>query len=106
MTSVDGLVGFHPGHNLADPGPTDISALTVAVLGNGLLPLTLQALPGSRPLLGTTFQQVIGQVPSGPTIAVSVVGFTQFNPGIDLTSAGMTGCNAYTTLDILNSSPA
>jgi len=106
MTSVDGLVGFHPGHNLADPGPTDISALTVAVLGNGLLPLTLQALPGSRPVLGTTFQQVIGQVPSGPTIAVSVVGFTQFNPGIDLTSAGMTGCNAYTTLDILNYSPA
>src|SRR5262245_14623342 len=45
MASVDGLVGWHPGHAAADPGQTDISAITGVVLGNGALPLALTAAP-------------------------------------------------------------
>lgn len=93
------LVGFATGNGQADPGPTDVSAVSVTVLGDGLKGLALNSLPGSRPILGTTFSMVVSQIPATAQIGAMIYSWTKQDPGIDLTSIGMAGCFQYLNMD-------
>lgn len=99
MSAQDGLVGFHPGGSRGDPGATDISTMSVEILGDGTFPLSLRAQQGSRPVLGTVFNSVIGEIPTGSGLGAMILGLTKFDPGIDLTSLGMPGCFQHASPD-------
>lgn len=91
------LVGYSPGGPNADPGSTDLSvalgvgSITLTAADN--LPLTLTS--GSRPILGTTVNLTTGNIPAGAPFGAVLLGFVQFNPGVNLGPA-MAGCFQYT----------
>ncbi len=98
-TITDCMVGFGLGHGQTDPGTTDVSALTVAIFGDGVKPLTLSSLAGDRPILGTTFDMQVREIPATATIGAMIYSWTQRNPGTDLTSIGMAGCFQHLDID-------
>lgn len=98
-TITDCLVGFGLGNNQADPGSTDVSATPVAVLGDGVKALALGSLAGSRPVLGTTFDMQVSEIPAGAPFGAMIYSWTQRNPGTDLTSIGMAGCFQHLDID-------
>lgn len=53
-----------------------------------------------RPVLGTTIALETSFVPSTSILGATILGLTQFQPGIDLASIGMPGCRVFTTLDV------
>jgi hypothetical protein len=61
------------------------------------LPVSLTA--SARPVIGTTFNLVSGNLPAGTQVGAAMLSFTQFNPGLPLGPIGMTGCQQYTGLD-------
>ena len=94
------IVGMSDGVDL-DPGATDLSASVPGlVLGTpGSIPLALDAQAGSNPVVGGPFTMLLGNIPAGTPLAAFVLGFTQLNPGADLSVLGMPGCRRFTTLD-------
>jgi hypothetical protein len=100
LTALDGLVGYHPGNNAGVPAMTDISAMTAKVLGDGVQPIQLSNVAGSRPVLGSTLNMEVRNVRAGTAFGVGVIGFTKYFPGIDLSPVGLEGCLLYTTLDL------
>lgn len=85
------LVGWSPGLGNADPGSIDISATPVILTQtNDVVPLLLTA--DARPVLGTTINLTVDNVPAGSAIGAVIYGLTKHDPGIDLTSIGMPGC--------------
>jgi hypothetical protein len=97
-TGGDGwLVGYSPNGVSRDPGSVDLSAVlpaTIALGGADLNPLAMTS--SNRPLAGTNITWDISNIPAGAPFGAILLGFTQFNPGIDLTSIGMEGCSQYT----------
>lgn len=95
------LVGFSDAGTSADPGSMDISAalpstFTAAVFALQPLSHTLSA----RPIIGTTPNMLTGNVPPSTVLGLSILGLTQFSPGIDLTPLGMPTCSLYASLDV------
>jgi hypothetical protein len=60
-------------------------------------PLTLAASP--RPILGNTVVLTTTAIPATTQLGVTILSFTQFNPGLSMTPIGMAGCFQYTGLD-------
>jgi len=92
-TVASGLVGMSTGGGATDPGATDLSAFTGALVidGDGLGPLQLAV--GSRPVLGTTAQSTTSNLPASAIAAFQGLSFTTYPAGgIDLTVLGMPGC--------------
>ena len=48
------------------------------------------------PVSGTTCNLLTANIPASTPFGAVLLGFTQFNPGIDLTGIGMAGCFRYT----------
>ncbi|HEU4418946.1 MAG TPA: hypothetical protein VFT55_08405 [Planctomycetota bacterium] len=94
------LVGHSPGGPSADPGNTDLSALTAIVLGpTDVLPLGLSAT--SRPVTGTNWDLTVNNIPATQLIGVDIFGTS--DPGVpDLFFIGMPGCGLRASLDVLN----
>ena len=95
------LVGYSPGGASGDPGNTDLSALTGALVLSSpdVLPLTLS--PTSRPVIGTNWNLAVSNVPATGTLGVDVFGLA--DPGLnDLTFLGMPTCGLRASLDLLN----
>ena len=92
------MVGISEGNNAPDFGPTDWSAsLPLFISAAGTLPLTLAALPGSRPGLGLTFTMQLSNIPPATGLGAMILSFTRTN--LDLTFLGMAGCHDYVGLD-------
>jgi hypothetical protein len=102
-TSVSGyqggdgyLVGFSPGGVNADPGNTDLStalAGTFQTFASDTQPLRLSAT--GRPVLGTTMNVDVANIPAGTPFGAVLFGFVGYDPGISLASIGMAGCSRY-----------
>lgn len=96
------LVGFSPAGANLDPGNRDLSAtlpLSFTTVGIDNPGLTLTA--STRPLLGGTWTQTVGNVPANATLGVDVIGFT--DPGVDdLTFLGMPGCGLRSSLEVIS----
>jgi hypothetical protein len=91
------LVGYSPGGSSLDPGNRDISVLlpaSIALPGGDLAPLNLNA--SARPITGTSINLVTTHIPSGSPLGATLLGLTQFNPGISLSAIGAPGCFQYT----------
>lgn len=87
------VVGYSTGNGAADPGAIDISAVLPFDTGAGAGPLRLEAAPGSRPRLGTTFTLQTTPIPAGTPLGFMLLGLN--SSAIDLTAAGMPGCTGY-----------
>ena len=94
------LVGFSPGGASADPGNSDLSALTSITLSSvDVLPLTLAG--ASRAVTGTNWNLGVSNIPAGSVLGVEVFGLN--DPGLnDLGFLGLPGCGLRSTLDSIN----
>ena len=97
VASIDSLVGYCKGNGTADPGPTDLSALTAHVIASGLPDLALA--PVARPVIGSTATVQTRNIPNGAPAGVVGFGVFQITPGFDLSVIGMTGCTQYASID-------
>ncbi|MFM1874029.1 MAG: hypothetical protein RL398_3451 [Planctomycetota bacterium] len=91
------VVGYSPAGASRDPGGIDLSAVvpgTLVLEGQDLNPLALSA--SARPIGGTTITLDTANIPAGAPFGAILIGFVQFNPGLDLTALGMPGCARYT----------
>lgn len=96
------LVGFAAAGGTRDTGSKDISALVSSGFQTGVnddLPL---ALGGGRPVTGTTVNLLTGNIPATATLALGILSFTQYDPGLDLSSFGMPGCRQYVGFDTVS----
>lgn len=98
--SHDALTGYTTGNGAVDPGNRDLTAAIPFSTGTGGIPLGLNTtVSGDRPILGTTFNQDIVNVPASSPLAFLFLGFTSYGPtGIDLTAVGMPGCFQWNSL--------
>ncbi|MCA3010395.1 MAG: hypothetical protein INH34_18630 [Phycisphaerales bacterium] len=94
------VVGYSAAGANANPGSTDLSALSALNLGGSdVLPLTLAA--SSRPKTGTNWDLSVSNVPAAGVIGIDVFGVT--DPGInDLFFLGAPGCGLRASLDVTN----
>jgi hypothetical protein len=97
LASGNLLVGYSAAGSSADPGQADLSAVGLAadISDNQQLPLSLNA--DSLPRVGNanfTFQ--VRDIPNLVPITFLMVGDSAIDPGLDLTSIGMPGCQGYT----------
>jgi len=96
------LVGFAASGGQRDLGNLDISALVPSgfrTSSNDDPPLSLT---GGRPVTNTAVNLVTGNVPASATLALGILSFTQYNPGLDLTAFGMPGCRQFVGFDAVN----
>ena len=94
------LVGYSPGGPSLDPGSIDLSTALLGTLevGADQLPLTVAAT--TRPVLGTSWNLNVSNLPPSSLVGVDVFGFA--DPGIvDLAAVGLPGCGLRSTLDVL-----
>jgi len=103
MSTIGGngfLVGFKAaGGPALDPGNRDISATLAAGFVAGIDTRALHLTGFPRPVLGRTVTLTSTNIPAGAAIGATVLSFTKHDPGIDLTSLGMPGCQQYVNLD-------
>lgn len=76
-------------------------AATVASYGAGCnLPTPLQLAASPRPVIGNTVTLATSNVPASSQLGASILSFTQFQAGLDLTPLGMPGCRQYVGADV------
>lgn len=97
VTNYTTLTGWSTGNGARDPGGIDLSTGLPVVTSPDLTALSLSA--GARPIVGTSVTMTANNVPSASPLGVFIGGLTQHDPGIDLTSFGMPGCQQYVSLD-------
>ena len=93
----DAIVGYSAGGGEPISSAVDWSALAGHVSGNGTMPLSLDA--DARPVIGTTINLVIDNIPAASPLAGLIFSLTKHDPGIDLTASGMPGCFQYVNFD-------
>ncbi|MEY4674474.1 MAG: hypothetical protein RL148_2258 [Planctomycetota bacterium] len=91
--TAEALVGWSPGSGAALPSARDLTASVPFATATDSLGLGLRAL--NRPVLGTTFQMAVENIPAGSSFGVVFLGFTKPTPAVDLTGIGMPGCFRY-----------
>lgn len=99
----DILVGVSRGNVLVDPGASDLSTVSTSPITRdlGVLQTPLIHTLSGLPVLGGSYTLECSNIPQpGSLIGVFFLGFTQFNPGLDLSVIGMPGCQQYTSLDV------
>jgi choice-of-anchor B domain-containing protein len=96
-SSNDAIVGFSAGNGEPLTPQVDWSALNGFITGDGSVGLAIDG--DARPVLGTTVNLTVDNIPAGAPIAAVIYGLTKFNPGIDLTALGMAGCFQYCSHD-------
>ncbi|MCA8977123.1 MAG: hypothetical protein KDC98_20540 [Planctomycetes bacterium] len=91
-------VGWSPGQGNLNPGSIDISAQSVIV--TSATDTVALALNGSaRPVIGTTLNLNITNVPAGAPLAAMIYSLTKHDPGLPLVGLGMPDCFQYCSLD-------
>jgi hypothetical protein len=95
----DAIVGYSAGGGQPVTAMVDWSALSGYVSGDGSIPLTCDA--SARPVLGTTINVMVGNIPPATPFAAVLYGLIKFNPGISLAGIGMPGCEQYGSQDAM-----
>ena len=91
------LVFYSPGGPSSDPGNRDLSATLPQGFSVGASDVPALTLTGvTRPVSRTTCSLVTGNIPAGTPFGALLLGFRQFNPGLDLAGIGMPGCALFT----------
>jgi len=93
-------VGWSPGTNNMDPGSIDISAAGTIITGPDSQPLSLTG--SARPVLGTSVNMSVGNVPATAVLGAVIYGLAKFDPGISLTGFGMPNCFQYCSQDAVS----
>jgi len=97
VTNGSFLAGYSRGLNSPLTPPTDLSAVTLATLSNTIMtPMTLAAVSGSVPSLGTVFTQEAVGIPPFPNgvLTIHFTGLEAATP-FPLDPPGLPGCTAY-----------
>ncbi|MFO1078143.1 MAG: hypothetical protein U1E73_10525 [Planctomycetota bacterium] len=89
------LVGYAAASPNFDLGSRDISATLPGGFSTGDDNSNGLAISSTAPTIGQNLVFTTTQFPAGSTLGIEAVSFVQFNPGIDLSSAGMAGCFQY-----------
>ncbi|MFK7739877.1 MAG: hypothetical protein AB8H80_06100 [Planctomycetota bacterium] len=97
----EGIVGFSAGGDQADLR-VDWSGLSNFQSGTGAQALALDA--DARPVIGTTINLTVDNVPAGSVVGGIAYGTTIVNPGVTIPL--IFPCEIYTSLDVINSSVA
>lgn len=101
-TNGNALAGLSGGGSTGPTTSIDLGgALTVPIVFD-LTPFNLRPLrhvATSNPSLGGQYRLEVQDIPTGTALGVFLMSFTQFDPGIDLSSIGMPGCSQYVGLD-------
>jgi hypothetical protein len=96
------LVGYSDPGNSADPGSIDISALLPATFPAAVFAVTPLSLAAtSRPIIGTSWNLTVGNVPGSAALGVDIFGLSDPNIA-DLGFLGMPTCGLRASLDLLN----
>ena len=91
------LVGYSVGGPSFDTGSVDLTAAlpaTISVFNTQVTPLALNV--AGVPGFGQTVSLDTTNIPASAQFGATLLGFVEFNPGLDLTSIGMPGCYRYT----------
>jgi hypothetical protein len=94
----EAIVGFSAGGGEGEVR-LDWSAITSYDTGDGFAGLACDA--DANPVLGTTFNIVVDNIPTGTLLGGVIFGLTKFDPGIPLQAALGVPCDLYTSLDSL-----
>ena len=102
IASLDSIVGITSGNGATDPGSIDLTdpvALPVVITtGQEFAALALSG--ATRPVLGTSWDLDVSNIPPSATFGVNIFGTT--DPAIlDLVALGMPGCQLRTDLAIV-----
>lgn len=92
-TLATSAVGWSPGTANANPGSMDISAAGAFITGPDTQALALSG--SARPVIGSSINLTLTNVPSGAPLAAFIFGLNKIDPGISLNSIGMPGCFQY-----------
>lgn len=95
------LTGWSPGNGAQDPTDRDVSADGPFRTTSTIFRLPLHHAVDHRPFLGSTVTLTTSQLDATSVLGINLIGFTKYDPGVDLTSLGMPGCYLYTSLDLL-----
>ena len=98
VTPTAGAVGYSGGVNAADPGQTDLSAITVLVTGTSDRP-ALSHSASARPVIGTTITLDTLNVPAGAQVGATLFGLFELPVPVDLSPLGMPSCSQYGTIE-------
>lgn len=96
----DHMVGFKVGRAALDPGNRDISATLPLTFPCGRDERALRLVASARPITGTTIHLNTTRAGVG-TLGASILSFTLFNPGIELSALGMPNCFQLVGADVL-----
>ncbi|MEZ6037722.1 MAG: hypothetical protein R3F29_09600 [Planctomycetota bacterium] len=90
------LAGWSAGGGQPDPGSQDLGATGSAgfSLCQSIVP-HLSLTTSARPVLGTQFDLLTGNVPVTGFLGLVGLSVVDFDPGIDLTAIGMTNCDLH-----------
>ncbi len=94
------LVGFAAGAPSSPSGSRDLSAATPFATAE--YELTALSLSSNLPLLGTTLTIATTDIPLPSQFGLLALGLQRLEPGVPLDGLGMTGCAAYTSLDVIH----
>ncbi|MCA8965845.1 MAG: hypothetical protein H6838_08490 [Planctomycetes bacterium] len=90
------IVGFSPAGASSDPGSVDLTTAVPATLTlHAVENLPLEISCNNPPIAATTISLDTANIPAGSPFGAVLLGFTQYNPGISLSSIGMDGCFRY-----------
>ncbi|MCA8950787.1 MAG: hypothetical protein KDE27_14890 [Planctomycetes bacterium] len=90
------VVGYAATAPNRDLGSLDISAALPGSFSTGDDNSVGLAISSNLPSIGSNLVFTTTEFPTGSTLGIETLSFTQVNPGIDLTSVGMPGCFRYT----------
>lgn len=93
------LVGYAGAAPNSDLGSMDLSVALAGTFRTWNDNVEALALTSTLPVLGTTAVLTTTNFPAAVVVGAQAVSLVQFNPGIDLTSAGMPGCFRLTNLE-------
>lgn len=95
---ANSLTGISIGGGAPDAGPLDLSVRPFWMGGPTSTPaLALGNLGSSLPVLGTTFQMQVTNIPAGTPLGVLVLGLNRLQT--DVAALGMIGCTQYSSID-------
>lgn len=97
------LVGYSMGNFARDPGSRDLGAVPWVQGANGP-PLTLSAVAGSRPVIGSQFALQVDHMAAGSSLGLLLVALRRTT--IDLASFGAPDCFAYVDFTVPGASVA
>lgn len=93
------LSGWSPGYGALQPGTCDLSALNsnMVITFPDRDPMLLQT--GDAPRLGATVVMETSGMPESVKFVFTAIGTQGFDPGIDLTPVGATGCSQHASYE-------